>query len=244
MGRRREPGVECRVLEAEGRAERVRQFRGHLQHVLRVLGDRRLQRWLARRPLIRPTQSVVRRPRVGCCQLAFCCDLDLLSEIGLGVGLGLGLGLGLEQVEIAAEGEVDLLSEVGPACRVLDAAGHVASEGRAAAVVYRVLLLRALSKEAAGLGLDVLYERCRYAMPQLEESVVVARLSKLPSKAGGIGTPHRNVEVGKPHGPSSCTRRAAHEGTDERCACSSERLANLLQEVKSGIRAFPGQRRP
>ena len=214
--------------------------------MLRVLGDRRLQRRLARRPLIRPTQSVVRRPRVGCCQLAFCCDLDLLSEIGLGVGLGLGLGLGLEQVEIAAEGEVDLLSEVGPACRVLDAAGHVASEGRAAAVVYRVLLLRALSKEAAGLGLDVLHKRCRYAMPQLEESVVVARLSELPSKAGGVGTPHRNVEVRQPHGPSSCTRRAAHEGTrpDERCALagrSSERLANLRRGGKVGIRVRPAE---
>ena len=123
--------------------------------MLRVVGDSRLQRRLARRPLIRSAQSMVRRPRVGCCQLAFC-------------------------------GNLHLLTEVGPACSVLDATGHVASECRAAAVVYGIFVLRALSEEAAGLGLDVLHERCWYSVPELEEAVVVARLSELASKAGGV----------------------------------------------------------
>ena len=43
-----------RLLEAERRAERVRQLGGDPQHVLRVLADRRLQRRLGRRPLVRP----------------------------------------------------------------------------------------------------------------------------------------------------------------------------------------------
>ena len=59
-----------RLLEAERRAERVRQLGGDPQHVLRVLADRRLQRRLRGRPLVRPAQSVVRRPRVRSCELA------------------------------------------------------------------------------------------------------------------------------------------------------------------------------
>ena len=82
--------------------------------------------------------------------------------------------------------DLHLLTEVGPACSVLDATGHVASECRAATVVYRMLVLRVLSEEVAGLRLDVLDERCRYSVPELQEAVVVARQSELASKAGGI----------------------------------------------------------